>query len=437
MIDLLRTFDSANRRTFLELAARSCLGVSILPAAAALAAPAKEKKRPQAGSASDAKGGSAKNVIYLFMTGAMTHLDTFDLKPGREVQGETKGINTNVSGMRFGEQLPLLAKQADKLAVVRSLYTETGDHQQGRYLMRTSYKQIASIRHPGMGAWGMRVQGRRNKSLPDNITIGVEALHPGAGFLDPSFSPVPIGDPAAGLQNTKGPSYLTEKAFDQRMKLIATFDSSFQKKFPQRQVDAYNDFYRQATQLMSSEDLKAFDISQETEKVRSDYGADRFGQGCLLARRLIEHNVRFVEVALDGWDHHVDLYDRLPEKASALDQGLSALLADLQAKGLLKDTLVVLATEFGRSPKINANSGRDHHPGAFSGLLAGGGIKGGRFFGTSDKDGHSPDEDPVAVADFNATIAHALGLPLSDEITSPSGRPFKVAHDGVPLAKLF
>ena len=221
------------------------------------------------------------------------------------------------------------------------------------------------------------------------------------------------------------------------MKLIDTFDSAFQKKFPQRQVDAYNDFYRQATQLMSSEDLKAFDISQESEKVRADYGDDRFGQGCLLARRLVEHNVRFVEVALDGWDHHVDLYERLPEKAAALDQALSALLKDLQSKGLLKETLVVLATEFGRSPKINANGGRDHHPGVFSGLLAGGGIKGGRFFGTSDKDGHSPEEDPVAVADFNATIAHAMGLPLAQEITSPSGRPFKVAHDGVPLVNLF
>lgn len=437
MINILRSLDPASRREFLELAARSCLGVSILPAAAAMAAPAKAKAKPDAAAAALVKGGTAKNVIYLFMTGAMTHLDTFDLKPGRETQGETKGINTKVNGMRFGERLPELAKQADKLAVVRSLYTETGDHQQGRYLMRTSYKEIASIRHPGLGAWASRLAGRRNKTLPDNVTIGVEARHPGAGFLDPSLSPIPIGDPAAGLQNTKSPAYLTDKAFDQRMKLISGFDAAFQKKYPQRQVDAYNDFYKQATQLMSSEDLKAFDISQESEKVRNDYGDDRFAQGCLLARRLVENKVRFVEVALDGWDHHVDLYDRLPEKAEALDHALATLLKDLSSSGLLKETLVVVATEFGRSPKINANGGRDHHPGVFSGLLAGGGIQGGRFYGTSDKDGHHPDEDPVAVADFNATIAHALGLSVNQEITSPSGRPFKVAHDGVPLAKLF
>jgi hypothetical protein len=442
MYDFLRSVDPASRRTFLEIAARSLLGVTVLPATAALAAPAKGKGKPaKATKSSSASGGArpgtAKNVIYLFMTGAMSHLDTFDLKPGREVQGETKGINTNVSGMRFGELLPNLAKQADKLAVVRSLYTETGDHNQGRYLMRTSYKQIASIRHPGMGAWAMKLAGRRNKTLPDNVAIGAEPLHPGAGFLDPSYSPLPIGDPAAGLQNTKSPSYLTDAAFEERMKLVGKFDGGFQKKYPQRQVEAYNEFYRQARELMSSEDLKAFDISLEPEKVRTQYGDDRFGQGCLLARRLVENHVRFVEVALGNWDHHVDLYERIPEEAASLDRALSALLADLQAKDMLKDTLVVLATEFGRSPKINANAGRDHHPGVFSGLLAGGGIAGGRFYGTSDEDGHSPDEDPVAVADFNATIAHALGLPLEKEIISSSGRPFKVAQDGQPLLKLF
>jgi hypothetical protein len=438
MYDFLRSVDPASRRTFLEMAARSLLGVSILPATAALGAPAKAKSsQPAKKSPSGGKPGTAKNVIYLFMTGAMSHLDTFDLKPGREVQGETKGIATSVSGMKFGELLPNLSKQADKLAVVRSLYTETGDHTQGRYLMRTSYKQIASIRHPGMGAWAMKLAGRRNKTLPDNVAIGAEPLHPGAGFLDPSYSPLPIGNPAAGLQNTKSPSYLTDEAFEKRMTLIGKFDNAFQKKFPQRQVDAYNEFYRQARQLMSSEDLKAFDISLEPEKVREQYGDDRFGQGCLLARRLVENNVRFVEVTLGNWDHHVDLYERMPEEAASLDRALAALLSDLQSKDLLKETLVVLATEFGRSPKINANAGRDHHPGVFSGVLAGGGIAGGQFYGTSDDDGFSPNDDAVGVADFNATIAHALGLPLEQEIVSSSGRPFKVAQDGQPLVKLF
>ena len=433
-LDLLKSCDQPTRRTFLEYAARTMLGVSVFPAASALAAPAKKNGAAKAAAAG---AGSAKSVIYLFMTGAMSHLDTFDLKPGKEVQGTTKPIQTTVSGMQFGEYLPNLSKHADKLAVIRSLYTETGDHEQGRYLMRTSYKQIASIRHPGMGAWAMRLQGRRNKTLPDNVTIGTEARHPGAGFLEPSYSPVPIGDPKAGLQNTKAPEYLNENSFGRRMSLIDTFDSGFRKKYPQRQVEAYNEFYRQATQLLSSEDLKAFDLAQEPEKLRSEYGDDRFAQGCLLARRLVENNVRFVEVACDGWDHHTDIYDRLPEKAGILDTALSALLADLASKGLLQSTLVVVATEFGRTPRINANDGRDHHPGVFCGLRAGGGIRGGRFHGTSDENGHSPEDDPVAIADFNATIAHALGLPLGEEVFSPSGRPFKVAHDGEPVTALF
>jgi len=436
MFDALKSYDAATRRVFLESAARSLLGVSILPTVAWAAPAPKAASVKKATVASAPKAGTAKNVIYLFMNGAMTHLDTFDLKPGREVQGETEGIQTKVAGMRFGNHLPKLAQQADKLAVVRSLFTETGDHEQGRYLMRTSYKQIASIRHPGMGAWAMKIQGRRHKTLPDYVTINAEARHPAAGFLEPSFSPLPIGDPNVGLQNTKSPEYLTEDSFDRRMKLIDRFDNDFQKKYPQKQVEAYNEFYRQATQLMSSDDLKAFDLANESDEIRDEYGRDRFGQGCLLARRLIENNVRFVEVALDGWDQHVDIYDRLPPKAGVFDQALAALLADLEKKGLLKETMVVVATEFGRTPKINQNAGRDHHPGVFSGLLAGGGIQGGRYYGASDADGFRPEKDPVTVADFNATVAYALGLPLSQEFFSKSGRPFKVAHNGKPILSL-
>lgn len=432
MFEFLKTLDPVSRRSALELAAKSMLGVTVFPAASALAAPAKKAK-----SAPKAGGGTAKNVIYLFMTGAMTHLDTFDLKPGREVQGETKGIKTNVSGMQISEYLPKLAKLTDKLAIIRSLATETGDHEQGRYLMRTSYKQIASIRHPGLGAWAMKLQGRRNQTLPDNVTISVEPRHPGAGFLEPSFSPVPIGDPNSGLQNTKSPAYLTDDSLSRRLELIDTFDASFRKRFRQKQVEAYNEFYRQAVKLMSSDDLKAFNLGEEKAEVRDQYGRDRFGQGCLLARRLVENKVRFVEVALDGWDHHTEIYDKVPKKAEVLDQALSALLTDLEKKGLLKETLVVVATEFGRTPKINQNSGRDHHPGAFSGVLAGGGIKGGRFHGTSDKDGFRPDEDPVTVSEFNATIAYAMGLPLDEEVHSKSGRPFKVGNGGDPLTVLF
>ena len=436
--------DFVSRRMFMEYAARTMLGVTILPvgianAADDKAANKKDEKVSSSSANSVAKEGSSKHVIFLYMNGAMTHLDTFDLKPGRETQGQTKGIATNVPGMQFGETLPELARLASEMAVIRSLHTETGDHEGGRYFMRTSYKEIASIRHPGMGAWALKILGRQNRTLPDNVLIGGEARHPGAGFLEPAFTPVPVGDPNAGLQNTVTPKYLTDASFDKRMELINKFDSDFRKKYPQKQVDAYSDFYRQANQLIHSDELKAFDLNQEKPEIRDKYGRDQFGQGCLLARRLVEHNVRYIEISLGGWDMHTEIFsrDKLASRAAILDRSASVLIHDLKSKGLLKNTLVVLGTEFGRTPHINANGGRDHHPGVFSGFFAGGGIKGGQFYGTSDKNGYSPEEDDVHVADFNATIAHALGLPIQKEFFSKSGRPFKVAHDGKPLLKLF
>ena len=444
MFSQLKSLDELSRRSLLEYAARTMLGVTILPGALAFAQEKGGKPGPKKDDSKKDKGGTkadpvgtAKHVIFLYMSGAMTHLDTFDLKPGRETQGSTKGISTSVAGMQFGETLPELAKLAKDLAVIRSLHTETGDHEGGRYLLRTSYKEIASIRHPGMGAWAMKVLGRQNRTLPDNVLIGGEARHPGAGFLEPAYTPVPIGDPNAGLQNTVTPKYLTDASFEKRMELIDKFDAGFRKKYPQKQVEAYGEFYRQANQLIHSDELKAFDLKQEKDDVREKYGKDQFGQGCLLARRLVEHNVRYIEISLGGWDMHTDIYEKLSRVAENLDRAASVLISDLKARGLLQKTLVVLGTEFGRSPRINQNTGRDHHPGAFSGFMAGGGIKGGRFHGTSDKDGFSFDKDGVTISDFNATIAHALGLPISKEFFSKSGRPFKVAHDGKPILELF
>ncbi|MCA8986583.1 MAG: DUF1501 domain-containing protein [Planctomycetaceae bacterium] len=425
---ILRQTPEHSRRQFMEYAAKSCLGVTAFPLLAQTAFGA-----PAAGAD---PAGKAKNVIYLFMEGAMTHLDTFDLKPGRPVQGETTGIDTNVPGMKFGNLLPELSKHADKMAVVRSMYTETGDHEGARYLMRTSYKAISTIRHPHLGSMAIHMMGRRNKMLPDNVVINGAARHPANGYLDPSTSPLPVGDPLRGLENTTGPDYLTEDSFRRRMNLISKFDQNFQGKFKQTKVDAYNDFYKQAESLVSSDELKAFDLGEESKEVREQYGMDRFGQGCLLARRLVEKNVRFVEVTTGGWDMHADIYDRLPERLGNIDKAISALLSDLTNSGLIKDTMVVLTTEFGRTPNINQNAGRDHHPAAFSSFLAGAGIKGGQFYGSSDNDGKYTDDNPVSVEDFNATIATAMGMDTGKEIKAPNGRPFRVAHDGAPVNKL-
>jgi hypothetical protein len=316
--------------------------------------------------------------------------------------------------------------------------TQTADHEAGEYLMRTSYEAIATERHPSLGPWIQRLRGRQNKSLPDTVLIGASPRHPAAGFLDPTFSPLPIGDPNRGLENTKSPAYLTENSFEKRIALIDGFDRRFRDKYPLKQVKGYTDFYDEATTLLSSGELKAFDLGNEKPEARDRYGRDAFGQGCLLARRLIESNVQCVEVTLGGWDMHNTMWEQgtLPARSAILDKALGALLADLETLGLLDDTVIAVTTEFGRSPQINYNAGRDHHPAAFSAVLAGGGIKGGQVYGSSDKRGHAVEEDGVSPADLNATVASALGLKLDQVIHSPTGRPFKVAHDGTALTKL-
>lgn len=417
------------RREFLQSIAKTTLGVSF---AGGLAF----GRSDDAWAAKPGAAGKAKHIIYLFMDGAMTHLDTFDPKVGVEQAGETKPIQTRVPGIQFGNRFPKLGYLAGGLAVVRSLSTETGDHEKGRYLMRTGYKQLNSAQHPGMGAYMVDQKGRLNKQLPGNYLIGGGNRHPGAGFLDPSLSPVPIARAEAGLQNTDLPKYLPTELFDRRLLLASRFDESFQKRRKNNSVEAYNQLYSEARNLIGSKHLQVFDISAEPEGVKEAYGKNKFGQGCLLARRLVEGGARFVEVSLGGWDMHNDLYERLDELSGHLDTALSSLLRDLNAKGLLEETLVVLTTEFGRKPDINVNGGRDHHPGAFCSLLAGAGIKTGQVYGASDKTGHSVDENPVTVSEFNKTIAAAAGLPLEKEIIAPNGRPFKIGGDDSPIDEL-
>lgn len=433
MRELASKLSGLDRRRFLEYAASSMLGVSLMPAVSRAVVAADNKQAPIPG-----LGGKAKRMIYLFMNGGMTHLDTFDLKPGHANQGETRPISTSVAGLQISQYLPTLAAQFDKIAAVRSLNTQTADHSAGEYLMRTSYEEIATERHPSLGPWIQQLKGRQSKTLPDTVLISAPARHPGAGFFDPTYSPLPIGDPNRGLENTTAPEYLTENSFEKRIKLIDAFDKKFRTKFPLRKVQTYTDFYSEATSLLNSGELKAFDLNEEKAEVRDKYGRDPFGQGCLLARRLIENNIRCVEVTCGGWDMHNSIFTggNMPGRGSIMDKAVGTLLSDLSELGLLDETIVVLTTEFGRSPTINYNAGRDHHPAVFSSILAGGGIKGGQFYGQSDAAAHAVEKDGVSPAAFNATIATALGLPLNKIVHSPTGRPFKVAHDGEAIKEL-
>lgn len=432
MKNAISKMDELSRRRFVESLAKTAFGVSILPAFEGMfGSPA------QAATAALNPGRKAEHVIYLFMNGAMSHIDTFDPKPDKEEGGETKAIQTSVSGIKIGEHLPKLAQKMNQLAVIRSMTTETGAHEQGRYLMRTSYKMIGSIRHPFMGAWLTKFEGKKNNDLPGSVIVGGGSRHPGQGYLSAEFAPAPVGSAATGLQNTKSPKYLDEKNFEKRRRLIGQFESGFRRKYDNTEVKAYADYYTEAVRLLKSPDLSAFDINQEEASVKEKYGANRIGQGCLLARRLVEKGVRFVEVEHGGWDNHRDIYDTFNTRAGELDTAIASLMEDLQQRGLLNKTLIVLGSEFGRTPKINANAGRDHHPVAFSAMLAGAGIKGGQVVGKTDEIGRTVEDGHCYPADLNATIGYGCGLPINDEVHSPNGRPFKIANDGSPLKELF
>ena len=356
---------------------------------------------------------------------------------GPEYKGDVEAIKTNADGVRISQYLPNLANHMDKAAVINSLHSRTGAHAQGQYLMRTNYEKRGTIKHPHLGAWHLKYNDRINKQLPGFVAINSNSRNVGGGFFGSAFEPLVIGRPDAGLQNSGHFHGVDDATFVRRREAALELDREFHNKYNDPNVKAYKTMYEEAVTLMRSTDLDAFDLSKETQEMRERYGDHSFGQGCMLARRLSESGVRAVEVQLGGWDTHQENFERVEKNAAILDQALAALLGDLESRGLLKETMVVVATEFGRTPKINQNNGRDHYPKVFSAFIAGGGVKGGTVYGKSDKNGELPEENPMQVRDFNATLAYGLGLPLDQRLFSPSARPFTVAHRGNPVVDIF
>jgi len=411
------TMHALTRRNFVLNLASAGLGVTVLPNIAA--APATASR--------------AEHIIYLFMNGGMSHLDTFDPKTNAEVKGKFNAITTN-AGYQISEHLPKLAKHGDKMAIVRSMMVTTGDHAGAQYIQRTSFKKIGTIVHPNMGAWMCKLTDNgKEKVIPENVLISGAADHPGAGWMPKKYSPIPIADPVRGLDNTK---LKNASEFSKRISILDQLEKDANKIINPSQK-SYAEFYDQTIRLLNSNELDVFDLSKEDATVREKYGNNRFGQGCCLAKRLIEKGAcKFIEVSDGGWDTHVNNFESLESKLTILDQALDALINDLQSSGLLSKTLIVIATDFGRTPNININDGRDHHPGAFSGVLIGAGIKGGQAYGKSDDKGMKASENIVSPADFNATIAAAAALPVDEVVISPQGRPFKLADKGKPVAAL-
>lgn len=415
------------RREFIGNVAKSCLGVSAILGAQDLLGLKKTTQVP-----------TAKSVIFLYMAGGMTHIDTFDPKPeNKDVMGETTAIDTTADGIQLGNWLPKTANQMHRASLIRTLQSNQGAHAQANYLLHTSYQRRGTIIHPTMGAWISKEKYKLNNSLPSNVRINGGSDVLGAGYLEKKHGPLPLGNPNAGIQNVTMAKYVDDSMYNKRYDIAGKFNNNYLEDFPQKQIRAYTDLYDDAVRLMKSTDLAAFDLTKEPQDIRDMYGDNNFGQGCLLARRLVETGVRYVEVQLGGWDMHNDVFGNMETRGATLDSGLSSLLLDLDRRGLLSETMVVVASEFGRTPEVKAGRvGRDHHPSAFSALVAGGGIKEGYVHGKSDKRGHYVDENPVKMEDLNATIAWAMGIDIAKTIYSPSGRPFKVANGGEVITEL-
>ena len=362
----------------------------------------------------------AKNVIYICLDGGMSHIDTFDPKDNKDVMGNTTKISTNVSGIELGNRLPKLANIVDRMSIIRSTTSKTGAHEQAQYLNRTSYRQIGSIVHPSLGSWVAHIQDRE-RDIPDYVLISGSSAHPNSGFLPKVKSPLPIVDPQGGLKNSKVDSKLEE-----RMRILRELNSSLKAPL----ASEYNQFYDNTVRFLKSKDLELFDLTKESSDKRANYGDTRLGQGCLLAKRLIKGDIKFIEINNGGWDTHVDNFTKLDNKLKEVDDALSALVLDLDSEGLLDSTLIALVTEFGRTPNINVNDGRDHHPQCYSTVLIGAGVKGGYIAGETNKTASKVTKDPYTISDINATIAHLLGIQTEQDRFSPNGRPFKVANKG-------
>jgi hypothetical protein len=363
------------------------------------------------------------------MDGGPSHKDTFDLKPDSKGAGDFKPIPTSVPGIEISEHFPKFAKLMNHAALLRGMSTPEGAHGRAKYYMHTGYREgVGGLVYPSIGSITSAELGDPKFPLPNFVVVGNRSY--GAGFLGSKHQPIIITDPQKGVENLK--PLTDEKQFDNRVGLLEEMEKAFHRE---TQADAAADHkttYQRAVTLMKSAQAKAFDLSQEKSETKAAYGNTKFGEGCLLARRLIETGVKFVEVTLGGWDTHQDNFDRVKNLSGTVDPAMSSLVSDLKERGLLDSTLVIWMGEFGRTPNINqrgAKPGRDHYPRAWSSVMVGGGIKGGQVIGKTDKEGATVAERPISGLDFMATVCQVLGINHNKQNTA-NGRPIRIVDKG-------
>jgi hypothetical protein len=419
-------FSGLSRRDFLKLSSAGVLSTSLSGWLGVLAARAA------------ASGARHKSCILLWMDGGPSHKDTFDLKPDSAGAGDFKPIATSVPGIQISEHLPRLARLMSRGAIIRSMSTGEGAHGRAKYYLHTGYKEgVGGIVHPSLGALVSAELGQSELPLPNFVSVGNRSFGP--GFLGAHYQPLVVNDPARGVENLR--PLVDAQEFGGRVGLLNEMERAFYKDYKAVSGSAHQTTYQKAVRLMQSKEARTFDLSQEPASVRAAYGSGKFGEGCLLARRLVETGVAFVEVNLGGWDTHQDNSTRVKKLSDQVDPAMSALVSDLSARGMLDNTLVIWMGEFGRTPKINSRGpkpGRDHYPRAWSSVLMGGGIKGGQVIGKTDKEAAVVTERPVSALDFLATVCKVLGIDYTKQNIAPNGRPLRIVEKGAnPLTELF
>jgi uncharacterized protein (DUF1501 family) len=372
--------------------------------------------------------------IMVFLTGAPSQMETWDPKPGTANGGPTQAIDTAIPGVQFAEYWPKTAALMQDVSVIRSMVGKEAAHERGQYHLRTGRRLGGASHFPHIGAVVAHELGDPEADVPNFISIGNTIS---SGFLGVKVAPFVVE--RAGQLPANVSSSVPTARIDRRLALLRAQDGDFAAAGAAGIAREHEALYARASLLMTSQRLKAFTLDGESDAVKQSYGAHPFGQGCLVARRLVESGVPFVEVQRGGWDMHQDLWQNIPRAAGEVDQGLSALVTDLKQRGLLERTLVVVLGEFGRTPKINQrtpNVGRDHWARNFNLLLAGAGICGGRCVGRTSADGMEVSDRPVEVDDLFRTLCHCLSIDADKELITPEGRPLRIVDAGAAVQEL-
>ena len=385
--------------------------------------------------AGETKKAKAEHVILFWNGGGMSHIDTWDPKPGRPVAGEFDPIKTSADDVQISSIFPTVAKQMHNAALIRSIAGTNGAHGRASYQLQTSYNQSANLVHPGIGSIVVHEKERMG-DLPSFITISGNARR--AGYLGQRCEAYYVGRPGEKDPYLAFPSGITNVRGNKRLDILKKMNLRKQAQIGSRELKAVDTATREAVNLMRSPALKSFELEKEDPKTLERYGDTDFGRGALLAKKLVETGVRFVQINRGGFDTHNNNFPAMENHGLVMDPALGSLIEDLAASGKLETTMVIMLSEFGRTPRINNNAGRDHHARCFSCFMAGGGIKGGQVIGKSDEDAMAPAERPVNPHDLHATVCHALGIDHTKEVETPLGRPMRLVSEGAkPVMELF